>query len=121
MKELAEIFKMLGSYGPQYVILAFVIFTLWKSGAMKEMFSSRASFVSRSDSNAHINVLQKSLSDAIETLESIPKRSEFVLRADCHGNIEALQRAISETRADLKEHINGVDEKVNILLKAAIK
>lgn len=53
--------------------------------------------------------------------EIFKRRGDYVLREQCHEHIDELKGAIKETRQDLKEHINGVDEKVNILLEGALK
>lgn len=91
---MGEVLEKLGAYGPQYIILALIIIALWKSGALKEIFKKR------------------------EAANVLPK---FVLKEECHKHIDSLKKEISDTRVELKEHINAVDEKVNILLKAALK
>ena len=78
--------KALGAYGPQYLLLGLVVVALWKSGALKEILK-------RTEGN-----------------------EKYVLKTDCHFHIDDLKKEIADTRTDLKEHINRVDEKVNILL-----
>lgn len=85
---ITEVFKAIGAYGPQYILLALVVIAFWQSGAMKELFT---------------------------------KKGEYVLRDHCHNHIDELKKEIGNTRTDLKEHINGVDEKVNLLLQNALK
>jgi uncharacterized membrane-anchored protein YhcB (DUF1043 family) len=58
-------------------------------------------------------------SGALKALFS--KNGKYVTKEACHQHIDNLKNEIADTRADLKEHINGVDRKVDMLLENALK
>jgi hypothetical protein len=88
MKELLEIFKFAGSFGPSWLLLFVVVFAMWKSGALVAIFSHQ---------------------------------DDYVRRDQCHSHIDGLKNEIAESRTDLKDHIEQVDKKVNMLLERALK
>lgn len=49
------------------------------------------------------------------------KNGKYVTRDCCHDHIDDLKKEITQTKIDLKDHINGVDRKVDLLLQKALK
>ena len=53
--------------------------------------------------------------------EIFSKNGKYVRQEHCHKHIDDLTKKIDDTKTDLKEHINGVDKKVDLLLTKALK